>query len=41
VIVEARGLGHLVVALGEARCVASGVGIETGRELEMPFFSWR
>ena len=35
VLVEARRLARLMVAFGEVGCVASGVGIEAGRELEI------
>ena len=35
VLVESRGLARLVVAFGEVGCVASCLGVETGRELEI------
>ena len=34
-LVEARRLAHLVVALGEVRGVARGVGVQAGRQLEV------
>ena len=34
-LVEARGLARLVVALGEVGCVVSCLGIQAGRELEI------
>jgi hypothetical protein len=35
VLVESDCLARLVVAFGEVRCVASGVGIKAGREFEI------
>ena len=34
-LVEARRLAHLVVAFGEVGCVAGGLGVQAGGELEV------
>ena len=35
VLIESRGLARLMIAFCEVGCVAGGVGIQAGRELEI------